>query len=118
MAKAQIQTPEGISIKLDGTPDEIAAVIKEVRIRAKPESTGTKKKPLSKKNRVTVPDLLEELRNEGFFKKSKSMAEVKKRLADMGHTYPNTALSGPLRTEVRKRRLRRFKDKGKYVYAQ
>ena len=46
------------------------------------------------------------------------MAEVKKRLADMGHTYPNTALSGPLRTEVRKRRLRRFKDKGKYVYAQ
>jgi hypothetical protein len=118
MAKAQVTTPEGMSIKIVGTPAEIAAVVKEVRAKPKAESTGAMKKSHSKSTRTTVPNLLEELRNEGFFKKVKTMAEVRKRLADKGHTYPNTALSGPLRTEVRKKRLRRFKEKGKYVYAQ
>lgn len=118
MAKAQIQTPEGINIKLEGAPDEIAAVLNEIKGRSKTEPTGTKTKSRSKSNRVTVPSLMEELRNQGFFKKGKTMAEVKQRLADMGHIYPSTALSGPLRGEVRKRRLRRFKENSEYVYAQ
>jgi len=118
MAKAQIQTPEGVSIKLEGTPAEISAVLKDIKGSGKTETPKSKGKSHSESDRVTVPSLVEQLRTEGFFKKVKTMAEVKKRLADMGHTYPNTALSGPLRDEVRKRRLRRFKDKGKYVYAQ
>lgn len=118
MANAQIQTPEGVKIKLEGTPAEIAAVLKDIKGKGKTEATGTKKKSHSKSNRVTLPSLMEELRTEGFFKKGKAMADVKKRLAELGHIYPRTALSGPLREEVRKRRLRRFRDKGKYVYAQ
>jgi hypothetical protein len=65
-----------------------------------------------------LPGLIEELRTEGFFKKTKTLGEVKKKLADLGHSYPITGLSGPMRGEVRKKRLRRFKEKGKYVYAQ
>jgi hypothetical protein len=119
MAKAQIETAEGITIKVEGTPAEIAAVVKEVKGKPKsgPETNGARKHK-TKGNRVTVPGLVEELRDEGFFKKAKTLADVKKRLADLGHTYPRTALSGPLRGEVRKRRLRRFKENGKYVYAQ
>ena len=117
MAKAHIQTPEGVNIKLEGTPAEIASVLKDIKGSGKTENPA-KRKSQSKGDRVTVPSLIEELRAEGFFKKAKTMADVKKRLADMGHTYPNTALSGPLRGEVRKRRMRRFKENGKYVYAQ
>ena len=117
MAKAQIVTPEGVKVRLEGTPAEIAAVVKEVKGEAKSERSKAKK-PNQRGSKATVPSLVEELRQEGFFKKAKTLTDVRKRLADLGHTYPRTALSGPLRGEVRHRRLRRFKEKGKYVYAQ
>lgn len=117
MAKAHIETPDGVIVKIEGTPEEIAAVLKDARTKASNDG-NRKAKTKAKRGKVTLPSLLEELRNEGFFKKSKPMSEIKKRLSDMGHSYPLTALSGPLRREVRNRRLRRFKEGGKYVYAQ
>ena len=117
MAKAQILTREGVRINIEGTPAEIAAVVKEVKVTDKVEAKG-RTRARAKSNKVTLPGLVEELRNEGFFKKTKTLADVRKRLADLGHSYARTALSGPMREEVRKRRLRRFKENGKYVYAQ
>jgi hypothetical protein len=118
MAKAHIAMPDGVNVKLDGTPAEIAAVLKEVRGEEKPGTTRRQPKKRGKTNKVTLPGLFEELRTEGFLKKARTLADIRKRLADLGHNYPRTALSGPLRTEVRKRRLRRFKENKKYVYAQ
>lgn len=117
MAKANIETPDGVIVKIEGTPGEISAVLRDAKIKAS-RGSGRKAKSKAKSGKVTLPDLLEELRNEGFFKKAKPMSDIKKRLADLGHSYPLTALSGPLRREVRNRRLRRFKEGGKYVYAQ
>lgn len=119
MAKAHIETPDGVRVRLEGTPEEIAAVLRDAKIKAGAD-TGRKAKvkTKTKKGRMTLPALLEELRNEGFFKKAKPMNDIKKRLADLGHSYPLTALSGPLRREVRNRCLRRFRENGKYVYAQ
>jgi len=68
--------------------------------------------------KVTIPSLVEELKTEGFFKKTKTLGDIRKRLTELGHNYPLTTLSQPMREEVRKRRLRRFKENGKYVYAQ
>lgn len=118
MAKAYIETPGGVRVRLEGSSAEIAAVLKEVSGTEKSESTRRQPKTRAKGGRVTVPALLAELRAEGFFKKAKGLADIRKRLAEMGHSYPSTALSGPLREEVRKRKLRRFKEDGKYVYAQ
>jgi hypothetical protein len=118
MAKAHIETPEGLRVKLEGSPAEIAAVLKEVRGTEKSDPTRRQPKTRAKTSRLTVPGLFAELRTEGFLKKAKTLADIRKRLADLGHSYPRTALSGPLREEVRKRRLRRFKENGKYVYAQ
>ena len=118
MAKADIKTPEGISIKLDGTPDEIAAVLRQIKLEAKTSGQKGKIKQPNKEGRTTVPGLIDELRGENFFKKPKTLADVKQQFADLGHSYPRTALSGPLQSEVRRRRLRRFKENGKYVYAQ
>ncbi len=117
MAKAHIETADGAILKLEGTPAEIAAVLKEVKVKPKAATTG-KTKASARGGNVTIPSLVEELRNEGFFKKTKTLTDIRKRLADLGHSYPTTGLSGPMRKEVRKKRLRRFKEKGRYVYAQ
>lgn len=117
MARAQIETPDGASVKLEGTPAEIAAVLKELKV--KPKADGTvKAKTKGKGGKVTIPSLVEELKHEGFFKKTKTLGDIKKRLGELGHNYPLTTLSGAMQGEAKKRRLRRFKQDGKYVYAQ
>ena len=117
MAKAHIETQDGVSVRLEGTPAEIAAVLKEVKIKSKTEGTG-KTKTMGKGGRTTIPSLVQELKDEGFFKKTKTLSEIKKRLGELGHHYPVTTLSGAMQGEAKRRRLRRFKQDGKYVYAQ
>ena len=50
------------------------------------------------------------LREEGFFKNPKSIAEVCDELASHGWHYPQSALSGPLQTSVQRRELRRKRE--------
>jgi hypothetical protein len=121
MAKAHIETADGLSVSLDGTPEEISAVLKNLKIKARDEAAPKAKaagKPARKGGKITVTTLAEDLREDGFFKKPKTLGEIRSKLADLGHNYPITGLSGPMRKEVKSKRLRRFKDKGKYVYAQ
>jgi|ERR1700733_1925905 len=117
MAKAHIEGPDGVTVKLEGTAEEVAAVLKEIKVRHK-EHGVPKSKKRKTGGKATLTTLLEDLRNEGFFKKAKTMSDIQGRLADLGHSYPLTGLSGPLRREVRAKRLRRFKENRKYVYAQ
>jgi hypothetical protein len=118
MAKAHIERPDGTRINLEGTPAEIAAVVNEVG-DSKPRAQPARGKAKAKgKEKTTVTTLVDGLKTEGFFKKPKTLGDVRTRLADLGHSYPLTGLSGPMRREVRKKRLRRFKENGKYVYAQ
>jgi hypothetical protein len=118
MAKAHIEMPDGTNIKLEGTPEEIAALLKDAKLNAKSASANGKFSAKAKTSRVTLPGLLTGLKDEGFFKKPKPLGEIQTRLADLGHNYPQTALSGPMRKLVRNRIVRRFKQNGKYVYAQ
>lgn len=122
MAKARIVTADGTEVNVDGTPSEIAAVLKELKIAgtsARGTAAAATPKPRRTKSvRVTVPGLLDDLIHDKFFTKPKGMGEVRDRLADLGHHYPLTSLSGPLQSHIRTRRLRRFKKDGKYVYAQ
>lgn len=120
MAKARIVAADGTRVNLEGTPSEIAAVLKELEVAAG-SGTGSKNAAASPKPRArrsTLPGLLDELVESKFFAKPKSIGEVRTQLADLGHHYPTTSLSGPLQTFVRKRKLRRFKKDGNYVYAQ
>jgi len=123
MAKARIVSADGAEVTLDGTPAEIAAVLKEMKITSgnlpSPESGGQHKTPKAKTGRATLPGLIDELIEAKFFSKPKGIGELRTRLADLGHHYPLTSLSGPMQKNVRQRKLRRFKQAdGKYVYAQ
>ncbi len=63
---------------------------------------------------------IEELIEEGFFKKPKTIAEVKTALENQGHHIPVTSLSGPLQKLCQQKRLRRQKhaETGAYTYSE
>lgn len=54
---------------------------------------------------------VEELVNDGFFKKPKTIAQVKAELENRGHHIALTSLSGPLQKLCQRRKLRRQKLK-------
>jgi len=57
MAKAHIETPDGVSVKLEGTPEEISAVLKDIKVKGK-DAPGKKAKATGKPaGRATFPSL-------------------------------------------------------------
>ena len=120
MAKAQISLPDGSIVHIDGTPGEISAVLKDFKRKpvARADNKADGRTVKAHKTNVTIPALVAELKNESFFKRPKGLGEIKKRLGALGHHYPITTLSGAMQTQAKHRQLRRFKQNGKYVYAQ
>ena len=115
MAKAQITTPEGITINIEGTPKEISAVVDDLKKKA------TKGGPVrstrkTKSSRLLLVDHIASLKDGGFFKKPRDLASVKNALAEMGHHYPITTLSPIMLRQVRRRNLRRIREKGRWIY--
>lgn len=53
-----------------------------------------------------------EMIDDGFFKKPKTIAQVKAELENRGHHIPLTSLSGPLQKLCQQRALRRQRSKG------
>lgn len=115
MAKAQITTPEGISIKIDGTPDEIVKLVAD--LKKQDGKTRAAKRGRGKLPQTSLTALIESLVDGSFFKKPRGLAEVKAALAQMGHHYPVTTLSGVMLNQVRKRHLRRLKTNKVWTYA-
>ncbi|MBY0511408.1 MAG: hypothetical protein K2P94_14805 [Rhodospirillaceae bacterium] len=72
-------------------------------------SGKTKAKRASGVNRQGPKAHVEKLIGDGFFKKQRTMAEVKAELANNGHHIALTSLSGPLQTLTQDRKLRRQK---------
>jgi hypothetical protein len=115
MAKAQITTPEGIKISIDGTPKEIAALVEDLKdktTQARPERPRAKRKA----GPVLLVDIIASLRDGGFFNKPRDLAGVKSALAEMGYHYPVTTLSPIMLRQVRRRNLRRIREKGRWMY--
>ena len=72
----------------------------------KPATTGTSKPGKQKSGPQAY---VEELVADGFFKKPKTIAQVKAELQNRGHHIPLTSLSGPLQKLCQRRVLRRQK---------
>lgn len=58
-----------------------------------------------------------EMIEEHFFKKPKTITEVKVELENRGHHIPLTSLSGPLQQLCQGKELRRTRSDGKFVYS-
>jgi hypothetical protein len=114
LARAHIESTNGTKIEVEGTPEEVAKIIadvkkKETRQRAKEAMQGSGKS-------TNATDFVLELREQGFFDKPKTLASIKGKLAENGLIYPITSLSGVVLTQVRKKNLGRVKEKGRWAY--
>lgn len=77
-------------------------------------SSGKKTAPLPKAKKRSGPQAyVEEMVEDGFFKKPKTISSVRAELENRGHHIPLTSLSGPMQKLCQKRTLRRQKADGK-----
>jgi hypothetical protein len=115
MAKAHLTTKQGTTVVIEGTPAEVAALMKQLepesvaRHRASRVGRASTEKP-------TPVNLIGSLIDGGFFKKPKDLGAVKTSLEEMGHHYPVTTLSPALLRLVRKRQLRRLREGNRWLY--
>jgi len=73
---------------------------------------------LPAKSRNGPQRYVEEMIDDGFFKKPKTISEVKAELENRGHHIPVTSLSAPMQKLCQKKLLRRQKPDGKtYSYS-
>jgi superfamily II DNA/RNA helicase len=118
MATAKITMPDGISVEVEGSPDEVAAVLADLKAKSPGFSNA---KVSARSTRITkgqIPDLIDTLKSEEFFRTPRGLSDVQKKLAELGHHYPVTTLSGAMQVQSRTRNLRRFKQGARYVYVQ
>lgn len=124
MAKATITLPDGTTVNVEGTPDDISIFVQKLQggaPRSGRKATKARPVPIERtstvKARPSLVDLIGSLVDGGFFrKKPQDLAALKHALEEMGHHYPVTTLSGAMLQQVRRRNLRRLKQDKRWVY--
>ena len=90
-----------------GRPADAEPIAKAVK-KAAP---GKFKATITKTRRPGTQSYVNEFVKDGFFKKQKTISQLKAELENRGHHIPLTALSGPLQTLCQRRILRRNRVK-------
>jgi hypothetical protein len=118
MAKAHIKMRGGATVTIEGTPEEVATLVAQLGSEFVPAETRVSKSVAKArgKERATPVNLISSLIDGGFFRKPKDLASVKVALEEIGHFYPITTLSPALLRLVRKKQLRRLKEKNRWLY--
>lgn len=118
MAKATIKTKDGTSIVIEGSDNNVVNIINKIKGQTSEPKKEELSRPKSKKtsSKITMTDLIEELKEEKFFDKPKSLLEIKKAFENKGHIYDVNAISTPILRLVRRRILGRINQDGKWAY--
>jgi len=116
MAHATITKPDGTIVVLKGTPSEIAEVLARVEKSGRERNAASKSARSTQKAPSSLSDLLMSLHDGGFFKQPRGLSDVKAGLAELGHVFPITTLSPAMLRLVRRRMLRRVKQKNQWFY--
>jgi len=125
MPKAKIELPNGTVVTIDGTPEDVAKLLKLYssstdvpdKTSTKKQSTGSKtpSKPSAKSPKGPMGHI-RVLIDEGFFKSRKSLADIQKKLEEKGHIYAQSSLSPALVRLVRNQEVRRLKESKGWAY--
>ncbi|MFA5091848.1 MAG: hypothetical protein WC483_04675 [Candidatus Paceibacterota bacterium] len=119
MPKAEINTASGTKIVIEGTVEEIKAIVNTFGRDISSSSNPCPKARINKNSKTASGPTARvlKLKNKDFFASPKTISEVKTALATEGHIYAVTSLSGPLLEFTRNGLLRRIKDeKGNWTY--
>lgn len=110
--KAEIKAKNGTSITIEGTEEEVLRILEKIQPQEKQEKSAKQER----KFKMTIGDLLLELREEKFFDKPKGLIEIKNALEEKGHVYAVNVLSTQVIRQVRRRNLGRVKKDNKWGY--
>jgi len=116
VAKAKISAPDGTTIDITGTPDEIAVVVERIRRQSYTAAGKASPRGAKKARPPQLLDLIESLVDGDFFRKPQDLGAIKTALEELGHHYPVTTLSPTMLRQVRKRNLRRIKQDKRWFY--
>jgi len=123
MAKANLVLPDGTTVNIDGTADEVAILLgkfssQEPNSKRKTKRRKPTKSKVSKARTKTggPTSLITGLAEEGYFKSKRTIGDIQKKLEEMGHIYSQQSISSPLFRLTRQRVIRRIKEKKVWVY--
>lgn len=118
MPNAEITTEDGLHIKIEGTTEEVAALIDCVksRIHQSPPTYNEEKPKKIKTAKKTLSDIVLDLKYEGFFDTPKTASKVKDVLEQKGHFFRFETVSTTLIRLLKQNNLGRVKETGKWAY--
>lgn len=128
MATAKLVLPDGTTVSIEGTADEVATLLtrfsgdrpsKSHTSGDLPKHRSSRSTNRASQNRQTRKGpriLLQDLADENFFRSRRTIGEVQKKLEEKGHIYGLNSLSTPLLRLTRAKVLRRIKEKSGWVY--
>ena len=113
MPKAVYSALSGATVTVEGTQDEVVSLLRLLEAGAPLEGlTGVP----AHRGKTTPMGLLTEMTSRGFFNQPRELGAVKDALEEEGQFYPTTTLSPLMLRLVRRRELRRLKEKGRWLY--
>jgi hypothetical protein len=127
MATAKVTRKDGTTVNIEGTPEEVAALVQRISPADGAATRGTSRrrsKPAPRKSKAKEPtnkpmgpvDYIRELIESDFFASKRGLGEIKAKLDEQAHFYPVTSLSPAVIRLVRRRELRRLKEGGTWKY--
>lgn len=119
MPKALITTQSGATVTLEGTQEEVAALVARFEaFERRNAAPATEQIVRPGKRRATPMGLILELFAEGYFRTPKGLGAVRQALEERGHFYPVTTLSPVMLRLVKKKHLRRLKQGNLWAYVE
>ena len=87
MVKAEIKKKDGTHIVIDGSEEEVKRLLNLIHDdkTAKPQKTKENKE--AKIGKMSIGDMILELKEEGFFDGPKGLVQIKNALAEKGGIY-------------------------------
>lgn len=127
MAKANLKLPNGTSVHIEGTSDEVTRILTTLsngegnagkggrRSRPRRQKPPLGSGPKNRKRTGPV-GLIIDLAMDNFFKTRKRLPEIQKKLEEQGHIYAQTSLSPAVLGLTKKKILRRLKEGKGWTY--
>lgn len=127
MPKASLILVNGTKVQIEGTADEVAALLNTYsNPGTRPKRTVSQKrkrggrpngKPGATKPKRKGPvGLIADLAKEEFFKTKRRLPEIQKKLEEQGHIYAQTSLSSAVLSLTKRKVLRRMEEAKGWIY--
>jgi hypothetical protein len=120
-AVALVKDPDLKRIAFQRVLDDLLGSSQPKQNKASGRSRKVRKESLGRSASKAGPKAhIEELIEDGFFKKPKPISEVRTALENLGHHIPLTSLSGPLQKLCQQKQLRRQRlaESKSYAYSE